>query len=195
MCAPYSAFQFLRPSLAPVVNYTCDNGVGCSLPLESSFASGMQHDDMLVPSSGIAHQCMYHTVACILSYVILVSQDIFTYSFSEVELQHASGSTFQHLPHVPPAPIVNHICKIDGGCSFPLESTSIHSHLRDHHRYLHKDSDRVSCPWQGCSKKMRWVNVPRHIRVIHLGDRLPCRKCGKLYSRKDALDVHTTKCN
>ena len=163
-----------------------------------SFASGMQHGDMLVPSSDIPHPCMYYTVSCVLSDVVLVSHDVLTnYSAnpsSEVQPAYASG-ILQSPPHPPPAPVVNSTCKIGLGCSLPLESTarSIRSHLREH-GYVHKDRERASCPWQGCGKEMRWTNVARHIKEAHLGDRRPCKKCGKLYTRKEALDAHTKKC-
>ena len=169
-------------------------------PIES-FASGMQRGDILVPTSDISHQCMYRTVACVLSSnVILVLHNVLTnYSpnpSSEVQPVHASGSTFQLHPHPPPAPLVDYTCKIGVGCSLPLESTtrSIRSHLREH-GYVHKDRERASCPWQGCGKEMCWTNVSRHIKEAHLGDRLPCRKCGKMYTRKETLDAHTKKCN
>ena len=138
--------------------------------------------------------------ARILSNVIIVSHQVLTnYSAnpsSDVQPAHASGSHFQLLPYPPPAPIVNYTCRLGVGCSLPLESTtrSIRSHLREH-GYVHKDRERASCPWQGCGKEMRWTNVARHIIEAHLGDRLPCRKCGKLYTRKEALDVHIKKCN
>ena len=168
------------------------------LPTES-FAPGMQPGDMLVPNSVIS-QRMYHSVVRVLSNVILVSYNVLTdYSAnapSEVQPAHASGSTFPFLSHHPPALVVNYTCKIGVGCSLPLESTTrfIRLHLREH-GYVHKDRERASCPWQGCGKEMRWTNVARHIMEAHLGDRLPCRNCGKLYKRKGALDVHIKKCN
>jgi len=131
--------------------------------------------------SYLINVCMYHTVAYVLSNVILVSHDVLTnYSAnpsSEVQPEHEFGSTLQLLPHPPPAPVVNCTCKIGVGCSLPLESTtrSIRSHLRGH-GYVHKDRERASCPWKECGREMRWTNVARHIKEVHLGDRRPCRK-------------------
>jgi len=146
-------------------------------PSIESFASGMQHGDMLVPSSVMSHQCMYHTVACAILNIILALHDMLVNCSanpsSEVQPAHASGSTLQFLPHPP----LDHTCKIGVGCFLPLESTprSICSHLREH-GYVHKDCEHASCPWQECGKEMRWTNVARHIKEVHLGDRRPCRK-------------------
>ena len=144
--------------------------------------------------------CNHSTVARVLSInVILVSYNV-TMNYAPnpsggVQPAHASGSTFQFLLHPPLAPLVDYTCNIDVGCSLPLESTTgyIHSHLREH-GYVHKDRERASCPWQGCGKEMHWTNVTQHIKEGHLCDCLPCKKCGKMYTRKEALDAHTKKC-
>ena len=116
--------------------------------------------------------------------------------YNEVQPTLASGSNFQSFPHPLPAPVPHYTCKIGVGCPLLLEctTTSIRSHLRGH-GHVHKDRERSSCPWQGCGKEMCWKNVARHIKEIHLGERLPCRKCGRGFSRKETWEVHTNKCN
>ena len=117
--------------------------------------------------------------------------------FIEVQPTLASSSNFQFFPHPLPAAVPYSTCKIGVGCPLLLEhttTTTIRSHLRSH-GYVHKDRERASCPWQGCGKEMRWTNVARHIKEIHFGERLPCSKCGKGFSRKETWEVHTNKCN
>ena len=115
---------------------------------------------------------------------------------SEVQPTLASASNFQFIPHPSPSQAPRNVCKIGAGCPLLLECTTafIRCHLREH-GCVHKDRERAGCPWQGCGMEMRWTNVARHIKEIHLDVRLPCWKCGRGFKRKETLEVHTNKCN
>ena len=126
---------------------------------------------------------------------LMLSTDYYANLCSEVQPMLASASNFQ-LFHPLPAPAPLNVCKIGVGCPLLLECTTafIRCHLRTH-GCVHRDRERASCPWQGCGMEMRWTNVARHIKETHLGVRLPCRKCGRGFRRKETLEVHTNKCN
>ncbi|KAF8554903.1 hypothetical protein OG21DRAFT_1508289 [Imleria badia] len=49
----------------------------------------------------------------------------------------------------------------------------------------------IQCPFMGCSDTLQWINIPRHIKSIHLGVRFRCPNCGKLYTRPEGLATHT----
>ena len=85
-------------------------------------------------------------------------------------------------------------CGLAGGlhCALPLDGSakSIKLHLRMHgHR--HPEREAVQCPWVGCTRTLQWVNIPRHIRSIHLGVRFRCLNCDKPYTRPKGLEMHT----
>ncbi|KAI6025309.1 hypothetical protein PISMIDRAFT_340141 [Pisolithus microcarpus 441] len=86
-------------------------------------------------------------------------------------------------------------CPLGSGCAVPLEgtTTSVYRHLR-RHGLIHGHRDRAPCPWPGCHKDISWGNVARHIVERHLGVKLPCTFCGKLYTRKDSLNAHMRVC-
>ena len=96
------------------------------------------------------------------------------------------------IPDFPASPVPT--CGLAGGlpCALPLEGsvTSIKRHLRMHgHR--HPQRLVVQCPFMGCSDTLQWINIPRHIRSIHLGVRFRCPNCDKLYTRAYGLTIHT----
>ncbi|KAI9574321.1 hypothetical protein HD554DRAFT_2034459 [Boletus coccyginus] len=65
-------------------------------------------------------------------------------------------------------------CGLAGGlhCTLPLGGSdkSIGDHLRVH-GHTHPQRQAAQCPWVGCSDTLQWMNIPRHIRSIHLGVR------------------------
>jgi len=85
-------------------------------------------------------------------------------------------------------------CGLAGGlhCTLPLGGSieSIRFHLCMH-GHSHPQRQVVQCPWVGCSDTLRWMNIPRHIRSIHLGVRFRCLNCGKAYTRPRGLAMHT----
>lgn len=84
-------------------------------------------------------------------------------------------------------------CKIadDMPCNQPLDGTlvSIRRHL-SMHRHKHQAREMVECPWVGCSDKLRWMNIPRHVRSIHLGVRMVCPTCERSFTRSLGLARH-----
>ncbi|KAG6332247.1 hypothetical protein ID866_6839 [Astraeus odoratus] len=52
----------------------------------------------------------------------------------------------------------------------------------------------VVCPWQGCTKSLQYMNLPRHIRSAHLGVRFCCERCGKSVTRKEGIARHGATC-
>ncbi|KAF9223820.1 hypothetical protein BS17DRAFT_781270 [Gyrodon lividus] len=107
----------------------------------------------------------------------------------------------QATPDYAPAPAIMEAltCGLAGSapCTQPLYGTmpSIRRHLRLH-GHNHPERLVIQCPWTGCPDRLQWVNVPRHIGSIHLGIRLQCWKCGKLFTRANALERHvaSNKC-
>ncbi|KIJ67149.1 hypothetical protein HYDPIDRAFT_109171 [Hydnomerulius pinastri MD-312] len=91
------------------------------------------------------------------------------------------------------APPSQHDCHLahNAPCTDPLLGTvqSIRAHLRMH-GHKHREKSVVACPWEGCNKELRWMNIPRHIRSVHLGVRVHCVHCGKPFSREKALEAH-----
>ncbi|KAH7884306.1 hypothetical protein F5I97DRAFT_1888523 [Phlebopus sp. FC_14] len=117
--------------------------------------------------------------------------------------ESAMSSTIHHPPPpLPPtAPISSSLiqtsCRIASAqvCTFPLMGNiqSIRFHLRLHgHR--HREQVVVSCPWAGCTRPLRWANVPRHIRSCHLGVKFQCNKCKKQFTREYGLATHVAAC-
>lgn len=96
-----------------------------------------------------------------------------------------------------PAPRM-HPCKLAGGmpCDRPLEGTllSIRRHLFMH-GHKHRGTELVQCPWTGCSDMLRWMNLPRHIRSIHLGVRMVCPNCKRSFTRALGLAKHVASKN
>ncbi|KIJ67150.1 hypothetical protein HYDPIDRAFT_38559 [Hydnomerulius pinastri MD-312] len=90
-------------------------------------------------------------------------------------------------------PPSQHVCHLagDAACTDLLFGTvpSIRTHLRMH-GHKHREKSVVPCPWEGCNKELRWMNIPRHIRSVHLGVRVRCVQCGKPFSREKALEAH-----
>ncbi|KAF8548196.1 hypothetical protein OG21DRAFT_790166 [Imleria badia] len=91
-------------------------------------------------------------------------------------------------------------CGLAGGlpCALQLEGSvkSINLHLRRHcHRYPQRHV--VQCPFTGCSDTLQWINIPRHIKSIHLGVRFRCPNCDKPYTRPKGLATHiaSQKCH
>ncbi|KIJ08162.1 hypothetical protein PAXINDRAFT_18681 [Paxillus involutus ATCC 200175] len=102
----------------------------------------------------------------------------------------------QGTPNSTPAPSAMQtlICGLAGGaiCTQPLYSTmaSLREHIRMH-GHKHPGRSSVQCPWMGCQDRLQWENMPRHIASIHMGIRLQCERCGKLFTRAKALEKHT----
>ncbi|KAF8837477.1 hypothetical protein BDN67DRAFT_1013838 [Paxillus ammoniavirescens] len=101
----------------------------------------------------------------------------------------------QETPIFSPAPPAMQalICGLAGGatCTQPLYNTvtSLREHLHMH-GHKHPARSSVQCPWMGCPDRLQWENVPRHIASIHMGIRLQCLRCGKLFTRATALEKH-----
>ena len=98
-----------------------------------------------------------------------------------------------------PEPTPMSSCNIDTNmpCNQPLDGTllSIRWHLALH-GHKHQGKDLVQCPWAGCSDMLRWMNIPRHIRSIHLGVRMVCPTCERSFTRPLGLTKHvaSNKC-
>ncbi|KIJ60395.1 hypothetical protein HYDPIDRAFT_117314 [Hydnomerulius pinastri MD-312] len=96
------------------------------------------------------------------------------------------------------APPSQHVCHLAPGaaCADLLLGTvpSIRAHLRNH-GHKHKENSVIPCPWAGCNKRLRWMNVPRHVRSVHLGVRVWCGKCGRPFTRERGLEVHLALTN
>ena len=109
--------------------------------------------------------------------------------------QSPPGAGQDLLPPPPSLPGTNYTCQLAPGCTSPLEatSTSIRRHLRTH-GHTYKDRQNARCPWAGCSQAMRWTNVARHIKEIHLGVKVCCKKCRKAYKREETLAAHEKIC-
>lgn len=94
-------------------------------------------------------------------------------------------------PPVPP-------CMLAGGmpCERPLDGTlpSIRNHLFMH-GYRHRGREMVQCPWTGCFDRLRWMNIPRHIRSVHLGVRMACPNCRRSFTRTLGLAKHVSSKN
>ena len=102
----------------------------------------------------------------------------------------AHEAAMEGLPAVIPAST----CGLAGGlhCALPLDGStkSIKLHLRAHgHRHAQREA--VQCPWVGCSRTTQWMSIPRHIQSTHLGVRFRCLNCGKSYTRRRGLAIHT----
>ncbi|KIJ12867.1 hypothetical protein PAXINDRAFT_14424 [Paxillus involutus ATCC 200175] len=94
-----------------------------------------------------------------------------------------------------PPPMRTLVCGLAGGttCTQPLYGTM--ASLREHihtHGHKHPGRSTVQCPWMGCPDRLQWENMPRHIASIHMGIRLQCERCGKLFTRAKALEKHVT---
>ena len=107
---------------------------------------------------------------------------------------------YTHTPNVQDTPVPMALappfvspCKIFGDkpCNQPLDGTpaSIRWHL-SMHGHNHQGGEMVQCPWAGCSDNLRWMNIPRHIRSIHLGVRIVCPTCEKSFTRSLGLAKH-----
>ncbi|KAF8837478.1 hypothetical protein BDN67DRAFT_1004909 [Paxillus ammoniavirescens] len=104
---------------------------------------------------------------------------------------HAVQGTPNFTPTLPPVQTL--ICRLAGGatCTQPLHGTmaSLREHIRMH-GHKHPGRSSVQCPWVGCPDQLQWDNMPRHIASIHMGIRLQCWRCGKLFTRAKALERH-----
>ncbi|KAF8554442.1 hypothetical protein OG21DRAFT_1061468 [Imleria badia] len=100
--------------------------------------------------------------------------------------------------HSEPASVSSCNIVSDIPCNRPLDGTlqSIRQHL-SLHGHKHQGRDMVQCPWAGCSDKLRWMNIPRHIRSIHLGVRMVCPTCERSFTRPLGLAKHvaSNKCS
>ncbi|KAF8843805.1 hypothetical protein BDN67DRAFT_119516 [Paxillus ammoniavirescens] len=101
----------------------------------------------------------------------------------------------QGTPNFVPAPPAMQAltCRLASGttCAQPLYGTmaSLREHIRMH-GHKHPERSIVRCPWMGCQDQLQWENMPRHIGSIHMGIRLQCWRCGKLFTRTKALEKH-----
>ncbi|KIJ12860.1 hypothetical protein PAXINDRAFT_14421 [Paxillus involutus ATCC 200175] len=106
----------------------------------------------------------------------------------------------QGTPNFAPTPpaMQTLICGLAGGatCTQPLHGTmtSLQAHIRMH-GHKHPGRSSVQCPWMGCLDRLQWDNMPRHIASIHMGIRLKCGRCGKLFTRAKALERHVASNN
>ena len=84
-------------------------------------------------------------------------------------------------------------CKIVGDkpCNQPRDGTpaSIRWHL-SMHGHNHQGREMVQCLWAGCSDNLRWMNIPRHIRSIHLGVWMVCPTCKRSFTHPLGLAKH-----
>jgi uncharacterized protein (DUF983 family) len=116
--------------------------------------------------------------------LILLPGYIYT---SDVQITPVHAMTMALAPpFVSPCGIVGNM-----PCNQPLDGTlvSIRWHL-SMHGYNHQGREMVQCPWAGCSDKLRWMNIPRHIRSIHLGVRMVCPTCERSFTRSLGLAKH-----
>ncbi|KAN0092917.1 hypothetical protein V8E55_003701 [Tylopilus felleus] len=105
-----------------------------------------------------------------------------------------------HTAEILPGPASVSTCKIATKipCTQPLDGTSwsIRWHLYMH-GHKHPRREIVQCPWAGCCDKLRWMNIPRHIRSVHLGARMVCPTCERSFTRSLGLTKHiaSKKCS
>ncbi|KAF8126963.1 hypothetical protein EV363DRAFT_1346753 [Boletus edulis] len=108
--------------------------------------------------------------------------------------------TLVHTTSMAPEPASTSSCRIlsDRPCTQPLNGSllSIRNHL-SMHGHKHQRNEVVQCPWAGCPDKLQWMNVPRHIRSIHLGVRMVCPNCERSFTRSLGLAKHvaSNKCS
>ncbi|KIJ12868.1 hypothetical protein PAXINDRAFT_101072 [Paxillus involutus ATCC 200175] len=101
----------------------------------------------------------------------------------------------QETPNFSPAPpaIQTLICGLAGEATCPQPLYDTMASLREHlhmHGHKHPGRSSVQCPWMGCQDQLQWENMSRHIGSIHMGIRLQCWRCGKLFTRATALEKH-----
>lgn len=146
----------------------------------------MMNDGQTTQSSQDNLYCIYHGMLMDISAALPISNEGADNRAAAIGLwpAHSTGNLQRTYP-----------CPLGSGCAVPLEgtTTSVYRHLR-RHGLIHGHRDRAPCPWPGCHKDISWGNVARHIVERHLGVKLPCTFCGKLYTRKDSLNAHMRVC-
>ncbi|KAG6334747.1 hypothetical protein ID866_4348 [Astraeus odoratus] len=66
---------------------------------------------------------------------------------------------------------------------------AIHRHFRLH-GFRYKATAKITCPWRGCTQKVQYKNLARHVRSIHLGVKFQCQGCNKSFTREEAIARH-----
>ena len=164
------------PSISPDDTSIAQNNAVAPTPDGTSWM-----DSSLLAASGII---IMHTLRHSRHLLILFPGHIHTPSV-QITPVHAMSTVL--------APPFVSACKIadDMPCNQPLDGTlaSIRRHL-SMHGHKHQAREMVECPWAGCSDNLRWMNIPRHVRSIHLGVRLVCPTCERSFTRSLGLAKH-----
>lgn len=189
------SYNETAPSVAQIAWATEGN-------LPSNLATSTSHQTML-----FGNQCRADLARWIPHYKLPRVGLLF------VTLDNCLSSAFRSNtlpPH--PEPYFLHTCNANGPrtSSAPLETFwwyAVRSTARWYapfhkghllmHGHKHRGKVVVQCPWAGCSDRLRWMNIPRHVRFIRLGVRMACPNCKKSFTRAWGLTKHVTskKCS